>query len=399
MKQWIKKLLSQFENDCEIESATSHVPDISEDRATLLYIIDTFSKHLIELETQPIRKARAIFDEFAKGLIHPSGPNTEKLLFRFRQFFTSYRMQEFTYLQQTFEDFKEIIWDFADQLNESVKTEQSRDKEVRESLSLLKEAVESNSIDDLKIKSREFIDFYIELQTKNESARSERLQYVQKNLESVKKKLVEVKEDARRDHLTGSYNRKHFDEKIAQLAQDYTTLHTQATQSAQVAQHTQATQGDETSQRSHDFAIKKISATLIMVDIDYFKKVNDIFGHDAGDFVLKKLVQMLTTKFCHSNEFVARLGGEEFAILVSGQALNEVVTLAEEMLSAIRSEVLVFSDTQIRFTASMGAAQLLEGETVERWMKRADLALYSSKSNGRDQLTVSPENKGLSHAA
>ncbi|MEQ1663981.1 MAG: GGDEF domain-containing protein, partial [Bdellovibrionales bacterium] len=203
-------------------------------------------------------------------------------------------------------------------------------------------------------------------------------------------------EDARRDHLTGSYNRKHFDEKIAQLALDYTT---QAAQSAQVAQHTQATQGDEASQRSHDFAIKKISATLIMVDIDYFKKVNDIFGHDAGDFVLKKLVQMLTTKFCHSNEFVARLGGEEFAILVSGQALNEVVTLAEEMLSAIRSEVLVFSDTQIRFTASMGAAQLLEGETVERWMKRADLALYSSKSNGRDQLTVSPENKGLSHAA
>jgi diguanylate cyclase (GGDEF)-like protein len=383
LKQWIKKLLTQF----EIEKSDETSPDISEDRATLLYIIDTFSKHLIELESQPIRKARAIFDEFAKGLIYPSGPNTEKLLFRFRQFFTSYRMQEFTYLRQTFEDFKGIIWDFADQLNESVKTEQSRDKEVRESLSLLREAVESNSIDDLKIKSREFIDFYIELQTKNESARSERLQYVQKNLETVKKKLVEVKEDARRDHLTGSYNRKHFDEKIALLAQDFSSQHNQATQSAEVAQHTQ------------NFAVKKISATLIMVDIDYFKKVNDIFGHDAGDFVLKKLVQMLTTKFCHSNEFVARLGGEEFAILISGQALSEVVTLAEEMLSAIRSEVLVFSDTQIRFTASMGAAQLLEGETVERWMKRADLALYSSKSNGRDQLTVSPENKDIGHAA
>lgn len=357
MKQWVQKLLQQF--DGQNSNNTTETPvELDEDRATLLFVIDTYSKHLIEIDSRPVRKVREIFDEFAKGLLRPNGPVTDKLLFRFRQFFSAYRLQEYSYLQKTFEDFKSIIWDFADQLNESVRTEQARDKEVRASLDDLREAVEANSIDVLKLKSREFIDFYIELQSKNDEKRNRRLEFVQKSLESVKKKLAEVHQSARKDHLTGAHNRKSFDECILKLHQQF--------------------QND------------KHPITLLAVDIDYFKKVNDIFGHDVGDFVLKELVRLLGETFNRPEDIVARAGGEEFFVILPGIPVMEAVKKAESTLNLIRQTVLVHSDAQIRFTVSLGLAQLQDGETLEKWIKRADMALYNSKNSGRDQYTVAP---------
>jgi len=350
LKQWVKKLLGQFEAKTDL--------DITEDRATLLFLIDAYSKHLLEIEGRSVRKVREIFDEFAKGLIKPDGPTTDKLLFRFRQFFAAYRIEEYTYLQKTFEDFKGIIWDFADQLNESVKTEQARDVVVRESLDQLREAVEANSIEELKSKSREFIDFYIELQTRTDEKRTERISTIQQNLANVKKKLVEVNQSARRDHLTGAYNRKFFDEISVSWLK-------------------------ATNEQS-------IPITAIALDIDYFKKINDIFGHDTGDFVLKELVRMLRELFKHEKDFIARLGGEEFLIVLPERNLTEALELAEKALGYIRSAVIVHSDTQIRFTVSMGLAELNPAETIEKWMKRADTALYEAKNSGRDKAVIAP---------
>ena len=360
MKQWVKKLIEQFELDKpagKVDSSSAEL-DISENRATLLYIIDSYSKHLIEIDSRPVRKVREIFDEFAKGLLKPSSPNSDKILFRFRQFFSAYRIQETTYIEKTFEDFKSIVWDFADQLNESVKTEQNRDVQVRESLEQLREAVEANSIEELKTKSREFIDFYIELQTRNDEARSSRLESVQKNLASVKKKLTEVKETANTDHLTGAYNRRFFDDKIKSCADL--------------------------------FKSKKTPVTIMSLDIDYFKKVNDIFGHDAGDAVLKELVKLLKDKIANDKSSVCRVGGEEFAVVLPETSVLEAVMAAEIVLDAVRKTVVVHSDTQIRFTVSIGIAQLNDSETTEKWVKRADTALYQSKESGRDQYTVAP---------
>lgn len=377
MKQWVKKLLTQFDNESASKdphsasahknSGDEHAPDLSEDRATLLYIIDTYSKNLIEIDTRPVRKVREIFDEFAKGLLKPIGPHTDKILFRFRQFFAAYRIQEYTYLQKTFEDFKGIIWDFADQLNESVISEQARDTQVRESLEELREAVEANSIDELKAKSREFIDFYIEIQNKNDQKRMQRLESVQKNLESVKQKLVEVNQTARRDHLTGAYNRKSFDEMLAKAC-------------------------DQLKQKS-------MSSILVILDIDYFKKINDIFGHDAGDFVLKHLSKLMQEHFNTDEEFVARIGGEEFAVMFSGIHLPEVVGKLESFLAKIRKEVIVHSDAQIRMTLSAGLALLGSDEPAEKWYKRADTALYNSKNTGRDKYTIAQPASGSMRVA
>lgn len=348
--------MQQFENE---HQGHPHTPEadfnLSEDRATLLFLIDTYSKYLIEVEGRPVRKVREVFDEFAKGLLKPESSLTEKILFRFRQFFSAYRIEEYSYLQKTFEDFKGIIWDFADQLNESVQAEQARDQEVRKSLDHLREAVEANSIGELKAKSREFIDFYIELQARNEERRTTQLSNVQNNLANVKKKLFEVHQSSRRDHLTGAYNRKFFDEMSAQWL--------------------------------NNFAANNTPVSVLALDIDYFKKINDIFGHDTGDVVLKELVRILKEIFPGDKDFVARMGGEEFLVALPGRGLMEASIKAKQTLERIRKEVLIHSDTQIRFTVSIGVAQLGVNETVEQWLKRADKALYASKNNGRDRLT------------
>lgn len=361
LKQWVKKLLEQFDMGAtagEPKSSSEIANDLTEDRATILFLIDTYSKHLIEVDSRPTRKVRAIFDEFAKGFLKPSSTQTEKLLFRFRQFFASYRIQEYTYLNKTFEDFKSIIWDFADQLNESIQAEQNRDAQVRSSLDNLREAVEANSIDELKEKSREFIDFYIELQSHNENKRNRRLEVVKKNLAHVKRKFDEAHETARRDHLTGAYNRKYYDERILAAFENF--------------KHQQE------------------PASLITLDIDYFKKINDVFGHDTGDQVLKTLATLLLKNFSGEQYTIARIGGEEFAIILPNTQIMEAVKKSEEILDSVRKETIIFHDVQVRYTISIGVAQLAIGESAEAWTKRADNALYKSKDSGRDQYTVAP---------
>ena len=121
MKQWVTKLLQQLdisfykEND---PNGPNAAPLINEDKATLIYMIDVYNRHLFEVEKHSIRKVREKLDAMAKNLVNPDPKQTERTLFEIRQFFSSYRIDEYSYIQNTFDDFKRIVWDFADQLSE-----------------------------------------------------------------------------------------------------------------------------------------------------------------------------------------------------------------------------------------------------------------------------------------
>ncbi|MGE4133030.1 MAG: GGDEF domain-containing protein [Bdellovibrionales bacterium] len=363
MKKWVEKLIEQFDFDWseggeKARTSADVSAGISEERATLLYLIDTYNKHLIDFDGHPVRKTRETLDEFAKELLKPDGPNTEKILFRFRQFFSTYRIDEAGYIQKTFEEFRLIIWDFVDQLAEDISEEQKEDHEMRESLEQLKEAVETNSIVALKNQSRKFIDSYVEKQFKKDKRRNNKMRSIRKNLSTVKKQLSDAHNEARVDHLTGAFNRKTFDEYCDQ----YWKL----------------------------FQASKQPVSLLMVDIDHFKKINDGFGHDVGDFVLRELVTTLKSMFTRDCELLARIGGEEFAIILPDFQGEHALKKAEEVLHQVRSQAYVHESKEIRFTVSIGVAQLCESETREGWIKRADLALYNSKNTGRNKITVAP---------
>ncbi|MCB0364949.1 MAG: GGDEF domain-containing protein [Bdellovibrionaceae bacterium] len=368
MRQWIRKLIDQF--DFEWGEQHTHeeraAPSINDDRATLLFVIDTFNKHLVEIENKPVRKVRQILDEFARELIDPAKIDSERVLFRFRQFFSSYRIDEYTYILKTFDEFRAIIWDFVDQLSEDLTEAQQADVEIKQSLHCLREAVEANSIDDLKRQSRAFIDNYIEYQTRRDSSRSRRMESLQKNLDVVKKKLVQANQNMATDHLTGAFNRRSFDEKLM----EHWKL-------ASISQ-------------------KPIS--LMILDIDHFKRINDTFGHATGDYVLQEFVKILHELFARNSDFVARIGGEEFAIILPDYQLEHAIKKADSTLDRIRHDVLVQDGHEIRFTSSMGIAQLEPGESAEAWMKRADKALYHAKNTGRDRFSIANSDDSI-HAA
>ncbi len=364
MKKWMQKLVDQFEFDWPEDSTRSPETksdfEISEDRATLLYFIDTYNKHLVEIDSQPVRKVREVLDQFAKELVNPNS-NMDRVLFRFRQFFSSYRIDEYTYVQKTFDDFRGIIWDFIDQLSEDLCAEKKEDDEINKSLEMLREAVEANSIDSLKNQARSFIDEYMEHQSNREDRRSRRMSSIKRNLALVKKQLSDANIKMRKDHLTNAYNRQSFDEQLNQVL------------------------------KMTDMA--KTPLSLISLDIDHFKKFNDTYGHAVGDYILVECVKMLKESFDCETAFVARVGGEEFNVLLPGKTIEEATAKAKYCLSKIRGEVFLKDDLELKFTVSMGIAQYTGRENKETFLKRADDALYESKNTGRNKFTISnPKN-------
>ncbi len=124
---------------------------------------------------------------------------------------------------------------------------------------------------------------------------------------------------------------------------------------------------------------------IIMLDIDHFKVINDTRGHDAGDQVLKKLARLFEGAI-RSSDFVARWGGEEFLICCTTIEEDDLLPIAETIrLLVARTDFGLGGP----ITASLGCAAIVKGENIGELIKRADIALYEAKNNGRNQTVVS----------
>lgn len=119
---------------------------------------------------------------------------------------------------------------------------------------------------------------------------------------------------------------------------------------------------------------------LAMIDIDNFKKVNDVYGHDIGDEVLKRVAADIKTVMAQHD--FARLGGEEFAIYLTGVRREDVEALAGELCRVVREQ-----PTQHPVTISVGVARVEDGDTLNQALIKADDALYQSKHTGKDRFT------------
>ena len=120
--------------------------------------------------------------------------------------------------------------------------------------------------------------------------------------------------------------------------------------------------------------------TVVALDLDHFKSVNDTFGHDAGDSVLQGVGDLLRKRVRRSDR-VFRLGGEEFLVLLYGTDLENGRLFAEELRKAIESQPILPGQA---VTASLGVATLRAGEDWNAWMKRSDENLYRAKESGRN---------------
>lgn len=130
------------------------------------------------------------------------------------------------------------------------------------------------------------------------------------------------------------------------------------------------------------------SMALIQIDLDFFKDVNDHYGHQAGDEVLKRVASLILAN-CRKNDTAARVGGEEMSIIVCGGEHSEAGVLAERIRSTIEKTDFFWKGQRINLTASFGIAFATE-ETETPWQvyQYADQALYRAKEKGRNQVCL-----------
>lgn len=130
--------------------------------------------------------------------------------------------------------------------------------------------------------------------------------------------------------------------------------------------------------------MKKHKLIVAIIDLDLFKGINDKYGHDCGDMVIKHFASLLEQHF--ESTLIARIGGEEFAALLSGVEQNEAIKQFEKLRMSVKNSFIDFNATQISYTVSIGLCDQL-GENIDDLVKGADIALYMAKKNGRDQVS------------
>ena len=144
-------------------------------------------------------------------------------------------------------------------------------------------------------------------------------------------------------------------------------------------------------QRVHEelerFKRYETKLSLLMIDIDHFKRINDTYGHAIGDEVLKKVSSELQNQL-RKVDLVARWGGEEFIALLPETEIVEAVSVAEKLREKI--EMLIHENNEV-VTISIGISMLEESESIDSWINRADKALYHAKKQGRNRYCVSAE--------
>jgi diguanylate cyclase (GGDEF)-like protein len=174
----------------------------------------------------------------------------------------------------------------------------------------------------------------------------------------LEEKTRELEIASRTDVLTGLYNRRYFDE-LFDLEWGLSSR-------------------------------RKTPLTLMMCDIDHFKKVNDTYGHQAGDEYLKLLSNLLRSVFQRDTDLVARYGGEEFVILLSDRDADQARPLAERFRKQIEKAVLEYKGEKIQTTISLGVTSSVPGSDLnpDRLISLADDALYRAKDAGRNRVVV-----------
>jgi len=246
--------------------------------------------------------------------------------------------------------------DFGDRVNAEVRGIEDSVQEAQD-LDTLKSSIRTR-IDAIQ----SHMDAYRKMETEREERSaseikelSAQLDTFQSEVTNLHRKLEQAREAATQDALTGLPNRMAYDERI-----------------------------QEEIERARRY---QRPLSLAIIDVDFFKKINDQFGHPAGDKVLKILAEVFK-KRTRDSDFVARMGGEEFMLVLTETSADDALVVTDKLRGVIEQANFHFRDTAVPVTVSCGITDYSEGDSVEELYSRADEALYEAKEGGRNRCVL-----------
>jgi len=232
--------------------------------------------------------------------------------------------------------------------NESISSYKATNNKIQEIAKTGKENIEeySNNQIDLEAITKSFTDIQMHM--------TDEVKKANKTISNLRNKVKTLEETSTIDALTKVFNRRALNSYLKDLC---------------------------------DIKHKRYYPHILMIDIDDFKKINDAYGHIAGDKVLI-LLSKVFKKALRDGDKIFRYGGEEFIIILNRISNKECMLISNRILSLIRANNIIYKSNSIHVTVSMGITQLSSKDTPESLISRADKALYKAKNNGKNQLQM-----------
>lgn len=281
------------------------------------------------------------------------------------RFFDRERARETERVSSASGDLRSVVWAFVKSWARVATADGHVDARLLAKLEKLKAAASSGPPEVLKRETLAAVEDLTTMVEERRKRQARELATLGTQLRAVGSELEEAKKDGARDPLTKLLNRRALDQCLERTVDVVNAF--------------------------------GATASLLLVDIDHFKAINDGYGHAAGDAVLRALADCLSRTFLRRGDVVARWGGEEFAVVLPETAVKHASLVAARLLGAVRSLSVVHGAESLRITVSVGVAPAMSGRTAEEWLAAADRALYTAKASGRNRIVVEGEPGIASH--
>lgn len=256
-------------------------------------------------------------------------------------------------------DIARLITLMSKYLNDAISSGKKSSSNISHIQKQLKEMKENNKKEDLNTIQNQLenaaknIQYELDSVNSNFVSSHDEIEKLKNRIDELEKELKETKQQNTLDHLTQTLNRRAFDKKLIEFDEKYTRV--------------------------------KNNYALVFFDIDYFKKVNDNYGHECGDVILKTFAAILK-KLTRDIDIVARYGGEEFVSLIHYDKKEELHAYLKRIKNIIGQNKFIYKDLKLKITFSAGVELRSNHKEKEELVVKADQLLYQAKQSGRDKI-------------
>ena len=270
--------------------------------------------------------------------------------------FTEHRREESRYVDTAVNELRDALWAVVETVHNAVKVEQSADRVADTQVLRARTALARMQTGQIKQEVLGALSAIEEAFRARQEQMQQQYVALAGRIEKLGTQLEEAKKESTTDPLTGLGNRKLFDAMAHRAV--------------------------------HMHALSRQPVVLLMVDLDKFKLVNDLYGHQAGDQTLVNVGKCLSKVFMRQSDVVCRYGGDEYAVVLNNTELKVAQMLARRLLDTVAEMPSPHPAMEFAVGASVGLAEYDGEEHLEAWIARADRALYTAKQSGNERIAV-----------